>query len=227
MTILFSLKQSQQSNNSPAKPLPSQQQQTQQQNGTATTPNSAQMPPMLTSYPPNSSNAQTQAQSTNTNNQQQQQQSHSQSPSPLHFNSNPNPTPPLNNNNNNNNNYIASSPKHNHHANLASPVSYLGLSTYVANNQGPQGGNGGINNQQIVATGGSGSALGSDSGSNSNMSYPTSNFVNFISTNNNVNNNNNTNNSNNVIVNNSLTDKQNSTMSIKFSKFVQVSFNRN
>lgn len=110
----------------------------------------------------------------------QQQQQHSQSPSPLHFSS-------TNNSNNNNYvqqqqqmNYIASSPKHNHHPNLASPVNYISPANF-----GPMGSQTG-NMSMNQMTGGSASigGLGSDSGSNSNLSYPP-NIVNYI-TNNNV-----------------------------------------
>ena len=121
---------------------------------------------------------------------QQQHNSHSQSP--LHFNSVQINSANNNNNTNNNNNnslyvqqqqqqinYMASSPKHNHHQNLASPVNYLGTGGYgtSANN------NVASNNSAVNASSGTGSAGGlcsSDSGSNSNLTYP-QNFVNFLS----------------------------------------------
>ena len=122
-------------------------------------------------------------QSNASNQQMYQQQQHSQSPSPLHFSS-------TNNSNNNNYvqqqqqqqqqmNYLASSPKHTHHPNLASPVNYISPANF-----GPmvsQTGN--MNMNQM--TGGSASigCLGSDSGSNSNLSYPP-NIVNYITTSN-------------------------------------------
>lgn len=111
----------------------------------------------------------------------QQQNHHSQSPSPLHFNSSNNASGAQQQQQIN---YVASSPKHNHHQNLASPVNYM--TNYVASSGG-----GGVNVCSVggggVNSGGSGSigALGSDSGSNSNLSYPP-NFVSFITTANSV-----------------------------------------
>lgn len=91
--------------------------------------------------------------------QSSQHINHSQSPSPLHFT--------------NQNSYVASSPKHNHHhQNLVSPVNYLN-SNY---NPGTNNNNNNVNsnNNALIQQ-----HIGSDSGSNSNLSYPP-NFVNFI-----------------------------------------------
>lgn len=179
-------------NNSPAKPFPGQTQQQlangQANNQNATNPNNQQPLANMAQYT-NSTSVLL--------NQQQQQQSlnhHSQSPSPLHFN--------LANNTSTNNStntntvyvqqqqaqqqaYVASSPKHNHHPNLASPVNYMTPVNYVS--MPGQTGTMSMNpvqvGQNIVSGGCGGSGLGSDSGSNSNMSYPP-NFVNYITTNN-------------------------------------------
>lgn len=120
---------------------------------------------------------------------QQQHNHNSHSQSPLHFNS-----VQINSNNNSNNNnlyvqqqqqqqlnYMASSPKHNHHQNLASPVNYLG----AGYNTGAAVVNSGVNLSGGSGTG-SGGGLGSDSGSNSNQMYP-QNFVNvnFLTSNSN------------------------------------------
>jgi tousled-like kinase len=99
---------------------------------------------------------------------QHQISQHSQSP--LHFNSGGN-----NNNSNNNSNQIISSPKHNNHQNLVSPVNYIGL-----NSQGNIGYVSNLNNINlntnltVMASG----IDRSDSGSNSNMSYP-GNFIGY------------------------------------------------
>lgn len=114
---------------------------------------------------------------------QQQHNHNSHSQSPLHFNS---VQVNSNNNNSNNNiyvqqqqqmNYLASSPKHNHHQNLASPVNYLGPGNY--NNANNNNMASGVNLSGGSGTG-SGGGLGSDSGSNSNLTYP-QNF-NFMTT---------------------------------------------
>lgn len=76
-------------------------------------------------------------------------------------------------------NYLASSPKHNHHQNLASPVNYLGPGSYntASNNNNMASG---VNLSGGSGTGsGGGGGLGSDSGSNSNLTYPQNfNFMN-------------------------------------------------
>lgn len=120
--------------------------------------------------------------------QQHNHNSHSQSP--LHFNSVQVNNNNVNQNNPNNNNiqyvqqqqqqlnYMASSPKHNHHQNLASPVNYMGPGSYSGGTT--------IVNSGVNLSGGSGTGsggMGSDSGSNSNQMYP-QNFVNFLTTNN-------------------------------------------
>ena len=158
---------------------------------------------------------------------QQQHNHNSHSQSPLHFNSiqiNANNTPNNNsnninnngnNNNNNNNNqnnniqyvqqqqqqqlnYMASSPKHSNHQNLASPVNYMGPGSYSGGNT--------LVNSGVNLSGGSGTGsggMGSDSGSNSNQMYP-QNFVNFLT------------------ANNSNTPTSMPVMAIKLSKSVQV-----
>ena len=124
----------------------------------------------------------------------------SKSPSPQHFNSSLVVNSNQNNNNvnnssSNNNNqsgggagggyqqnaYLTqSSPKHNHHQNLVSPVNYMGSSSFVP--AGASGGGGGGGGGMITGGASMIAALGSDSGSNSNMSYPP-NFVNFVTAN--------------------------------------------
>jgi hypothetical protein len=194
--------------NSPGKPYPTQQQISQQngsqsinnltnQHSSNNTNNNNQISTPLANMALNNIN------NTNINNNnnnlssaiivnQQNHNSHSQSP--LHFNSaqiNSN-----NNNTNNNNNsafvqqqqqisYIASSPKHNHHQNLASPVNYMG-NNYVSGGGQLVGTSGmiGVSTGGGVGVGGGGGGSGTgsgggDSGSNSNLSYP-ANFVNYL-----------------------------------------------
>jgi len=211
-------------NNSPGKPYQQQQQQQQQQgqqqsqaNGTTTpTPVQSTTPTPGGNNGNNNNNAGGNYLSSN------HHQSHSQSPSPLHFNSNPaapataaaTTTSAVNQSQT----YIASSPKHNHHANMQSPVNYL---TAYPPPLAPS--------SQAAATtpgggGGSGSALGSDSGSNSNISFPApANLINFISSANT-----NTNNSNSIVVAAGIgldSSKQTNSAaicSIRLSKFVQT-----
>ena len=210
-------------NNSPAKPFSANQQ---QQNG-APQPSALNQSNSINTTntnPSNNNNATTASNNNNnnnvvsslnpnatTNNNQPlanmasfSANNHSQSPSPLHFNSN--------NNNNNSQaqqqqqvSYVASSPKHNHHQNLSSPVNYIG-STYVTGNNPVSSGSGG---------------LGSDSGSNSNLSYP-ANFVSFITTANSV-----VNATNSTTQSNSITPTNLALMTVKSSKSVQTDITTN
>lgn len=193
--------------NSPGKPYPTQQQISQQngsqsvnnltnQHSSNNTNNNNQISTPLANMALNNIN------NTNINNNnnlssaiivnQQNHNSHSQSP--LHFNSAQINSNNNNANNNNNNSafvqqqqqqisYIASSPKHNHHQNLASPVNYMG-NNYVSGGGQLVGTSGmiGVSTGGGVGVGGGGSGTGSgggDSGSNSNLSYP-ANFVNYL-----------------------------------------------